>query len=669
MDSKLTKKARSSNIWHKVSAFTFIPDTYVKNTSGFTEGKFYDFWINDPNRAQDVEDREVIRRTKDRDAFLKSIDYKPADIYKRRTLPGVAEDHSVAEILGMYGASQNPQSHAAAFYGNKLQGTMDRWIGTLSDDEKAIADWIIEDFSGDNYNRLSTAFTADTNNNLGLVDRYFPIRKKGVNKNAENDEYAVQLMDRAGIVASTPDKKFTKTRLINIPPEFQDPIELDIMGLWQDQIVKQEHYISIFQWTKDAKYLMEQTGLAESIVAKHGTTTRDWYNLHRGVIANPNIYKAYSTGDRVVQTLRTNFGVAALTFNLSTVLKQGPSVVYYLADAGGATTGSFNLMKASTQFNTPKRIKSQYNFIRSMDPQWESRVMNRLMQDIKSISESNVLSRGKKKLATAGMFLIGEVDIAATAVGWTAVYNHNKDLGFTDEEAAFKAKKATLRTQPASRAKDIPQFLQNKGGLSLFTMFSNQTNKIFNIIAGDIAPSIKRIASRKTPNAVKKELVRNTIANTTAVTMGAIGISIIGGWQVPDDDEEVLAAAGLELIKQLAGTLAIVSSDVQAGLTGYSSGVSIFPIATDMTRNIKNMAMGKEITPRQVEHTLTSMGTVFGFPGTIAAGRVKNVIDVTIEEDNFAEGILELFGPTFREGSIARELPGIIEEKVEDITQ
>jgi hypothetical protein len=660
MGSKLTRKARESNAWWKAATFTFIPDTFVKNTAGFQEGDFYDFWINEPNKAQDAESTEIIRRTKDRDAFLKSINFKAEDLYRKVKLPGFPEDHTVSEVIGMYAASQNPQSHAAAFYGNKLQDTFDLWLNTLTENEKLVGDWIIEEFSGDNYNRLSNAYTADTNGNLGKVDRYFPIIKKGVNRDADKDEFAAQLLAKAGRAPTTPGKKFTKTRLEKIPPEFQDPIKLDIMSLWSEQVQKQEHYISHFQWSKDAKYLMNQTGLAESIVAAHGVQVRDWYNNHIGVISNPNIYKAYGMADRIVQKLRSNLAVAALGFNMSTVLKQAPSLIYYLNNAGGMTTGSLNLMKSSLQFSSnPRKL---YETIRSKDPQWADRVVNRTLEDIKTMADGNRGTAAQKKLAKASMFLIAEVDKAVTAVGWNAVYQGNLQLG--EAEAVRRAQQATLTTQPAGRAKDIPVFLQNKGPLSLFTMFSNQTNKIYNIVAGDILPSVGRIAARKTPNAVKKQLIQNTIANITAVSVGAISMMIIGGWVKPDEDEEFLAAFAIEQAKQLAGILPIAGRQAQSGLSGYSSGVDPLPIVNDVAKVLKNMAEGKEISEKQVEKLLVSAGTVFGVPGTIAAARLKNVVDVTLE-DSFAEGILEIFGPAFREGSIAREIPEIIEEIIE----
>ncbi len=196
-------------------------------------------------------------------------------------------------------------------------------------------------------------------------------------------------------------------------------------------------------------------------------------------------------------------------------------------------------------------------------------------------------------------------------------------------------------------------------------MFSNQTNKIFNIVAGDILPSIGKIAKKKTPNAVKKQLLQGVIANMAAVTIGSISIMIIGGWIKPEEDDEFLPAATLEWIKQQAGYLPIAGGNLQAGLSGYSSGVDPFPVFNNMGKILKNMSQGKEITEKQVERTLVSAGTVFGIPGTIAAARVKNVVEVA-EEEGFAEGILEIFGPAFRKGSIARETIEDIGEIIEE---
>ena len=661
LTSKETRKLTNSNRWWKIASYTFVPNVYVRNTAGLQEGEFYKFWVDDVNKAQDNESREVNRRRKSFGAMLKGIDYKQADLGKRTSLDGVKDTHAVSEIIGMYAASQNIQSHAAVYHGNKIQ-QMDRWIATLSEDEKAIGDWILDDFSGDNYNRLRDAHIRNTNDDLGKVDRYFPMLREGDLHNSTKEELAEQLLSRANAKKVFPDRKFTKERVENIPPEFQEPIRLDIVSLWNEQIQKQEHYISHYQWTKDANYMMGQTGMRASITAKHGRQVAEWYKNHINVIANPNIYKAYGMADKIVKQLRTNLAIAALGFNMSTVLKQAPSMMLYMSRAGGFTTGNLNLMKSSFQFTAGNTAK-MYDTIRQKDPQWDDRVMSRYMEDLKSINATNIFTKAQKKLATASMFLIAEVDKAVTAIGWNAVYNHN--LQFGEAEAVRMAQQATLETQPSGRAKDIPVMLQDGGALSLFTLFSNQTNKIYNMIVGDILPSVGRIASRKTPNAIKKQLITRTIANLVATSMSGVAMMVISGWVAPDDDDEFLKEAFFGFLKQQSGLLPIVGGGLQSGLSGYESGVDPFPVVNDMAKILKRMSEGKELSQKQVERTLISAGTVLGVPGTIEANRVKNVVEVTLDE-GFAEGILEIFGPAFREGSIARELPGIIEEKIEE---
>lgn len=664
LTSKETRKLTESNRWWKLASYTFVPNVYVRNTAGLQEGEFYRFWVDDVNKAQDNESREVNRRRKSFKGMLETLKYKQEALGKRRTLSGVKDTHTVSEIIGMYAASQNIQSHAAVFHGNKIQ-QMDRWIATLTNDEKTIGDWILDDFSGDNYNRLRDAHIRNTNDDLGKVDRYFPMLREGDLHNSTKEELAAQLLSRANATKVFPDRKFTKERIENIPPEFQEPIRLDIVSLWSEQIQKQEHYISHYQWTKDANYMMSQTGMRASITAKHGRQVAEWYKNHINVIANPNIYKAYGMADKIVKQLRTNLAIAALGFNMSTVLKQIPSLMLYMSRAGGFTTGSLNLMKSSFQFNTGLfngNAAKMYETIRQKDPQWDDRVMSRYMEDLKSIEASNIFTKAQKKLATASMFLIAEVDKAVTATGWNAVYNHN--LQFGEAEAVRMAQQATLETQPSGRAKDIPVMLQDGGALSLFTLFSNQTNKIYNMIAGDILPSIGRIASRKTPNAIKKQLIQRTIANLVATSMSGVAMMVISGWVAPDDDDEFAFEALMGFLKQQSGLLPIIGGGLQSGLSGYESGVDPFPVVNDMAKILKRMSEGKELSQKQVERTLVSAGTVLGVPGTIAANRVKNAVEVTLD-DNFAEGILEIFGPAFRKGSIARELPSIIEELIE----
>ena len=146
--------------------------------------------------------------------------------------------------------------------------------------------------------------------------------------------------------------------------------------------------------------------------------------------------------------LRKNYALAALSFNLLTILKQIPSLTLFLAKVG-----PLKLMAAAGQVMT--QPKKYLDFVDEKDPQMMARSMNRAMEELKSYKPG--ASGMVRKIAEMGMKPIAWVDKLVTTMGWMAVYNDRVSQGFSEEDAAYAAQRSILETQPAGRSKDLAE--------------------------------------------------------------------------------------------------------------------------------------------------------------------------------------------------------------------
>lgn len=86
---------------------------------------------------------------------------------------------------------------------------------------------------------------------------------------------------------------------------------------------------------------------------------------------------------------------------------------------------------------------------------------------------------------------IMEIDRYVTRVGWLAKYNQQTKTGLSPTEAAEKADRLVLETQPAAHAKDIAEIYATSEFLNWWLQFTNQINQIYNIITYDIPAKFK----------------------------------------------------------------------------------------------------------------------------------------------------------------------------------
>lgn len=237
--------------------------------------------------------------------------------------------------------------------------------------------------------------------------------------------------------------------------------------------------------------------------------------------------------------------IAYLSGNLVTIGKQLASVFFYLRDATPK-----HLFGAMAEFSEDP--KAMIDFVKSKDPQMKHRMIEREMEELKSL-QRNAHDRIIKKVGKTGMMGIYMMDRVATTIGWMGVYNRVLAEGKSEAEAIRQAQNATLRTQPAAHAKDVAELYATNEFLNWFTQFTNQLNRIYNIITYDI------------PADVRNEKYYNAILSSIGMSMGALTIWVMAHRRLPENKEDV----GEAFKEQAINAIPLFGKAIMAGTSGW----------------------------------------------------------------------------------------------------
>ncbi len=337
-----------------------------------------------------------------------------------------------------------------------------------------------------------------------------------------------------------------------IAPENQKPIDLRLMSVWRAQSAKQEHYAHFAVLIKDLNGYLADDSFKKAINAKLGKSAHGILRNYVKRVASPDAYKGFGTLDVTSRKLRGNIAMAYLSYNLLTVLKQAPSIVLYLKDAGAA-----NIMSSIGEFITdPKALLEK---VRSKDPQVQHNLIAREFQLLQNANDPTY-NKLIKKVGQAGLEGIKFVDTIIRSIGWNAVYTKELQLNGSEMEARREAQNSTLRTQPTASAKDIAALYTQNEVFNWFLMFTQQLNQIWNITTYDTFANW----NNKNYQAAATDML--------AVSLNALFIWMITNKRLPEDEEDFLDMASDQFINMVP----LIGKDIMGGKKGWG-GAEIAP--------------------------------------------------------------------------------------------
>lgn len=648
LGSKESEKKTRSSIFTKERINTLTPSRVFQFLAKGVKGELYKVFHDDLNVALNESLDNRFKREAKGDNELKKLGIKKKDLSKSYTLEfdGEKATYTIDEIIHMNIALKNEQSRDALIYGNfigtdrytesELEGLEEKALNQINQfisklDDKYIkwGDYLLKDFD-DNYNRLREAYILDKNEDLGHVENYFTIvraERRGDDGKSLHDILKEESKTRTKYA----NKDMTKSR-VEIANHHQTPIKLGATAIWTNQVEKQEHYISHFQILKDMNYITEN--IKDVAKVTYGNSATKWLGKFVEDVSKPDLFKNHDDITTFQTLLRNNMAVSYLAFNLMTIAKQMPSFLYY-----SYNTNPVDMMASAVDFISHP-VKTM-EFVDSNSPQMKSRAINRFTEEMKQ-DDSRKSVQAVKKVGQVGMLGITYVDKGVTALGWNAIYKtHYKKLSQimshekAHKEACKEADTTIMNTQPSARAKDLPALYRSESAVKWFLMFSNQLNKIYNITTYDIPQSFKNMQFGK------------GMSQTIGVLMGMSAMSFLGGFKLPEDEEEKSEAITKEFLKQISAYIPVVGKGMSQGIDGFygNSGVDMLPVSKEIGEII-SMATDGSITDeeafKKATKGLAAQGSVaFGLPYTSANRTYKAITE---------KEVLELLGSSFTKG-------------------
>lgn len=613
INSATTKQNVVLKWWKNFRANTLTPtrifDLFDGGKATF-DGPMHEAFADAVNQATDAKLRMMDQRADAGQVKLDELGITIRDLAGKRIVNGI--EYSVQELLGIYGFNQNYQSRLALQFGNNIGAkTIADIIHHVETEDPRLAEltnWIIEEFD-EHFERLEAAWVEGHEKRLEKVERYLAMRRRELDYTPDERQINMELIERAALKKAYAAKGFTISRQ-DISPEHQKPIRLDLWSIWQEQVTRQEHFIHLDKLTSDLHKITSGQGFKDAVTNKYGKeylkVVRDYVNR----VANPHIYKSYGHDEVMSRMLRKHAAVSYLSYNVVTVLKQLPSVLFYLADAGPQ-----HLLASSAEFfSNPKGLIDK---VRRLDPQVAHPALERVLEELK-INDQNQYQQIITRIGKNGMRMLYMMDSVARTIGWNAVYRNALDPTTTEgaaseAEAIRRAQASTLRGQPAANAKDISAIYTKSETLNWFLMFTNQISKIYGIATYDM------------PRQLGNGQVQKGMLQLAGLSISALVMWSISNRRLPEEPEDFADA----IKDQAINMIPLIGAAIMRERRGFGeSGIGAISELTKLLARLEEIAAGKG-DEKDMNAVLEALAVLLGIPTV----QPKRVIKAITEED------------------------------------
>jgi len=336
----------------------------------------------------------------------------------------------------------------------------------LTEQEKKWADWQLS-FYRKYYDSVNVVYRDVYGVDLPFNLFYSPIGRDVEVEIPENILLAKEAVHYASTINGS-----LKSRQPNIKPlKFNSATQI-----LTNHVVKMEHFKGWTEAMRDMRRIFGNPDIRRSIEQYHGRRilkTIDEFieDMARGGVARGKT-------NRSADLVRRNFTLSILGLKPAIALKQIPSVIAYTSEMpfGDFVSGVGDFWS--------KPIEN-YKFLVGHSAILRKRYSKGFERDIRFAMQkswSKVLA-GKGNFSDWFMALIRSGDKFATMQGGWAKYKSELKKGKTIEQAIAEAERTTNRTQPTSDISTLAAGQRGGSFVKLLTMFQNQPNKYFRIIA------------------------------------------------------------------------------------------------------------------------------------------------------------------------------------------
>uniref|UniRef100_A0A6M3K8T1 Putative acetyltransferase n=1 Tax=viral metagenome TaxID=1070528 RepID=A0A6M3K8T1_9ZZZZ len=456
----------------------------------------------------------------------------------------------------------------------------------LSNDEKQAVNDQIRFYDEYQWPILDGIYTDLEGVHLGKEFKYFPIdRLEDVTyvKELEQDILQRAYVRRAGV-----SKGFTKERVTSS----KGFSEFSYFGTILRNYRKVEHYKAYAKSVRDANKILSNKEIKQAIKEKMGDKYYQVLEKWLKDVAYGGDRQSMADIDRVIQWLRTNYATAVIGGNLLSVMKAPVSYVQ-----GAEMAGKYNTLKASLKFLLHPLDWNEKIADKSTLMKFRAFRQERELGEI--ISQRSV--RGQIGKLT-GYQLIREksmlpwviADKATTNCIWLASYEGAKSDNLSEQEAINHADMVIRRTQPMSGALNLPDTFRGPEYQKLFTLFRNQPNQNFNLLAETVLKGHKISKFDFSSHMVFYLIVPS------------IMIGVISRKRLPED----LGELARDVLNGALGGLIYIGNVTNMMASGFMGATT--PIES-LYEDIYNAYMAKDIW-KKLDHITRIMSKLTGFP-------------------------------------------------------
>lgn len=568
-DPVQSAKRKARGVYAQTLRIARVSD-WIDGGKGEFTGMTHEVFINQTNEGFEKAARGKFDRYKQMDQEIKrlNIDIKELGSKEHFTWLKKNEFITLGQMIKIYANTQNDKNWDAQIYGNQIDQLMSNEVikrirEKYGNNYIEFAEIIMDDYDAF-FNPLDDANVKIANQRLVREPRYTPMSRIRHSYMETNETLADEFFRVYGKGREKVYDNFVNSR-IDISPEGQQAIEIaDLYGEWYAQVAKQMHYIEMASQVQEMRKILGNDKLRAMIRQKKGNALLTEMEKYTDRVANPDSIWSNDDISKAIRGFKKNFAIAVLSMNALVILKQAPSILFYTAESSPA-----NFMSALMK--VPARWKYYTELVYSKDFLMKERSIDRVLDAIKRSTDAGI-KKTIRKIGASGMKGIAAMDHLVTVTGWVAVYETALGKGMSEREAVNAARNATLRTQPAASAKDLPR-LYSTEAVTLFTMFTNQLNQIWNMATYD-AP--RRIANGQ---------VGKGLMTYTAIAASGLMIWILTNKRLPREPEDITDAVADTLLNFLP----IFGPVVANYRDGWNQETAIFAPAKSGYDAYKNM--------------------------------------------------------------------------------
>lgn len=346
---------------------------------------------------------------------------------------------------------------------------MDAVSGLLTPEEIAWAHWQM-DFYQRYYDRVNAVYREVYGVDMPKNRFYSPIRR-------DMDSIIPEsvLLAKESIRYATVTNGSLKARQKNIHPlKFDQGANATFIN----HVIQMEHFIGFADALSEVKAVLQDSDVRTAFRQYHGSDLLRKIDELVNDVARQGVHHAKRV--RAVDFLRTSFTKAILGVKPAIALKQIPSVLAYTTEM---PYGDF-VMGVGHFWKNPLK---NYRHLMEHSPLLAARFKKGFERDIRAAMQRGV-PKALSSRGSVGDFwfvLIRTGDQLAVVQGTWAKYQSGLKAGLSEAEAMRAAERSTERTQPTSNLETLASLQRGGSFMKLFTMFQNQPNKYFRIVAAN----------------------------------------------------------------------------------------------------------------------------------------------------------------------------------------